>query len=207
MSLVDTHSARTSWEHNPPSLHAPTTNSGGFLNGQYVSPEVSTLMTWGPLQFQVWPMNFHEMDHLTETSWAQKPIAGAATYREWTGENDELRHIRGDLFPYRIGGMTEIELLNMYRLGGIPNLLMGGDGRSLGWFVIEKLLRYHTWISAEGVGQRINFEAIFARVPVPDASVYLASVWETTSTPSNNSSATQPAPGASTRRWWAPWTW
>ncbi len=157
--------AAASWQAGP-SLYAPTTTEGN-----------PTLMTWGAIQFQVHPLNFNEMDHETATSWAQKPIVGAAIYREWTGENDELRYVRGKLFPYRIGGMTEIEVLDMYRRGGIPNLLVGGDGRALGWFVLEKLVRYHTWISAEGVGQRITFEAVFARVPVPDPAEYLPAIW------------------------------
>lgn len=163
---------RTSWMNvvpDDPSVVARTTDSG----------VVSVLMTWGPgVQFRVHPLNFHEMDHMTETSWAQKPIAGAAVYREWTGESDELRYVRGELFPYRIGGMTEIEVMDAYRRGGIPNLLATGDGRPLGWFVIEKLTRLHTWISAEGVGQKIGFEAVFARVPVPDPAEYLPQVWE-----------------------------
>lgn len=159
----------TSWINNEPSLFAPTTSG----------PPAAVLMQWGPIQFNVWPLNFHEMDHETGTDWAHKEIAGAAIYREWVGENDETRNIRGRIYPYRIGGMTDIERFDAYRRAGIANLLLGGDGRNLGWFVCERLTRNHSALSSEGVGQIIDFEATMARVPVPDAATYFSSIWST----------------------------
>lgn len=135
------------------------------------------LMSWGDILFQVQPFNFHEMDHDTATDYAHKEIAGAAIYREWVGENDELIYLRGKLFPYRIGGLPDIEKFDAYRRQGYANLLMRGDGRTMGWFVCEKMTRNHAYISFEGVGQQISFEAVMARVPVPDADRYLSNIW------------------------------
>src|SRR5215831_20511470 len=79
----------------------------------------SVLMQWGPyISFQVWPMNINEIDHTTETDFAHKEIAGAAIYREYVGENDEMIHLRGRLYPYRIGGMTEMEAFEAARRAG-----------------------------------------------------------------------------------------
>jgi uncharacterized protein len=144
----------------------------------YRSGSLAPLMTWGPVLFRVWPFNFHELDHDTATAWAKKEIAGAANYREWVGEDDEMRHIRGSIFPYRIGGMAALEIFDAYRRAGIGNVLIGGDGRNLGWFVCEKLSRNHSAISAEGIGQQINFEAQMARCPVPDPATYMANVFQ-----------------------------
>lgn len=135
------------------------------------------LMQWGNILFSVQPLNYHEMDHETATDWAHKEIAGAAIYREWVGENDEVIHLRGKLFPYRIGGMAQIEVFDSYRRNGMANLLIRGDGETLGWFVCEKLVRTHTYISFEGVGQQIAFEAMMARVPVPAADNYFSTIW------------------------------
>lgn len=135
------------------------------------------LMMWADIQFSVQPLNYHEMDHETATDYAHKEIAGAAIYREWVGENDEIIHMRGKLFPYRIGGMSQIEKFDAYRRQGMANLLMRGDGRSMGWFVCEKLVRSHSNISFEGIGQQITFEALMARVPVPAADTYLSTMW------------------------------
>jgi phage protein U len=71
-----------------------------------------------------------------------------------------------------------MESFDQQRRAGLANMLTRGDGRKLGWFVCEKLVRNHTWISFEGVGQQISFEAVFARVPVPDANAYLPTLWQ-----------------------------
>lgn len=162
---------------------APTTNSGRPLlrGGGYSAASKGPLMQWGPnVQFEVWPLNYHEMEHEGATAWSRKEIVGAATYREWVGEQDELRYLRGRLFPYRLGGMREIEILDAFRRGGIPNLLTDGNGRRLGWYVIEKLQRTHQFISGEGIGQMINFDAYFARVPVPEGGDYLGQILNAT---------------------------
>lgn len=165
-SLPAMPSQMASWREGP-SLHAPTNTAGNV-----------TLLQWGPsLQFQVWPLNFHEMDHETSSDWAHKEIAGAPIYREWVGENDELRHLRGKLFPYRIGGMYEIDHFEALRRGGIAQMMVRGDGQVLGWYVCEKLVRSHTFPSTEGIGRQIAFEAIMARVPVPAADMAYDSIW------------------------------
>lgn len=140
------------------------------LNMQTSDPKNSQLFQWGPrIQFQIWPMNVHEYDHESDTDWAQKEIAGAAIYREWVGENDEVIYLRGKLFPYRIGGVAEIEVFEGNRRAGLAQVLMRGSNPStkLGWFVCEKLVRANTFLSGEGLGQQIAFEAQMARVPTP----------------------------------------
>jgi phage protein U len=136
-----------------------------------------TLYSWGTVQFEVHPLNVHEVDHSTATDWAKKEIAGAAIYREWVGENDEELFFRGRLFPYRIGGLENIEAVEAMRRGGMAEMLVRGDGRVLGWYVIERMVRQHTFLAPDGVGQVIHFEAIFVRVPVPAADEEFAKIW------------------------------
>ena len=154
----------------------------GLTQPTYAPQPKVAMYAWGPLQFEVWPLNIHEFDHETDTDWAQKEIAGSAIFREWVGENDETLYFRGKLFPYRIGGMAEIELLEATRRKGIAQALIrsgGNQGTHLGWFVIEKLVRAHKFLSSEGVGQVIEFEAVFTRVPVPgDPAMHFAQMWE-----------------------------
>ena len=128
------------------------------------------------MQFEVWPLNVHEYEHATDTDWARKEIAGAEIYREWVGENDEIITMRGRIFPQRLGGLSEIELLEASRAKGIANYLIRGNGNGLGWFVIEKLSRAHTYLGADGIGKQIIFEAQFARVPMPPQEQYLPAV-------------------------------
>lgn len=132
------------------------------------------LFQWGPIQFDIYPLNVHELEHLTDTDWARKEVAGAAIYREWVGENDEEITLRGRVFPYRIGGLTELEMLESFRRDGKAELLQRGppSGMVLGWYVLERLARSHRFLSTGGIGQQINFEGTFARCPVPDPNEY-----------------------------------
>lgn len=135
------------------------------------------LYQWGAIQFLVQPLNIHELDHSTATDWAKKPIVGAAIYREWVGENDEEIYFKGNLFPFRIGGLADLEAVETMRRSGLSNLLMRGDGRYMGWYVIERIVRNHTFLSINGIGQLIGFEAIFVRVPIPEADSFYSGVW------------------------------
>jgi phage protein U len=162
-----------SWQVNPPSLYAPTTDSG--IN--------NIIWMWGLTEFSVTQFNTHELDHDTETQWAQKDIVGGPIYREWTGENDEQLFIRGRVFPYRLNGFMTMELMETYRRSHIVNLMIRGDGRMMGWYALIKLVRGHTFLSAEGIGQQIAFEGVFARMPVPAADDRISQMWETVINP------------------------
>jgi hypothetical protein len=155
----------------PHNLYAPTI-ANGFMHFLY---------QWGPnVQFVVQPLNLHEADHETGTDWAQKEVTGAAIYREWVGENDESLYIRGRVFPYRLGGFDQLQLFEAERRVGSQHPLIRGDGYRLGWFVCEKLVRAHTFLSGEGIGQQVAFEAVMVRVPMPDPAAYITDVWKAT---------------------------
>jgi phage protein U len=92
------------------------------------------------------------------------------------------RERRGTLLPrpalpYRIGGLENIEAVEAMRRGGMAEMLVRGDGRVLGWYVIERMVRQHTFLAPDGVGQVIHFEAIFVRVLVPAADEEFAKIW------------------------------
>jgi len=166
------------------------------------------LYSWGAIPFETYPLNIHELQHVTGTDWARKEIAGAAIYREWVGENDEEVHFRGRVFPRFFvnharqrskfglvpqpgadpinpdddnrtsGGLGHLDVMDNMRRLGQAHILIRGDGWNLGWFVIERLTRAHTNIFFDGIGQQIEFEVTFQRVPViDDPNVYFPAFW------------------------------
>jgi hypothetical protein len=138
------------------------------------------LFQWGPMQFQVYPFNVDNYSHHTAADWAKKEIAGAAMYREWVGENDEMITLKGKVFPHYFarqernrglksaGGLLHLDVLDNMRRLGQAHILIRGDGWHFGWFIIESLQRGHSLLAADGIGQQIDFEAAFQRVPVPN---------------------------------------
>jgi phage protein U len=161
------------------------------------------LFQWGPIQFQVFPMNVDHFTHHTAADWAKKEIAGAAMYREWVGEGDEQIMLKGKVFPHFFarqsrqrnirqitsgqsaqssegqllehsgsqqssGGLAHLDVLDNMRRLGQAHILIRGDGWHFGWFIIESLNRGHSMLAMDGVGQMIEFEASFQRVPIPN---------------------------------------
>jgi len=173
------------------------------------------LFQWGPIQFQVYPLNVGEMSHATASDWARKEIAGAAMYREWVGESDEQIQMKGRVFPHYFarksrerqargvsasgggsgtgsavaeretgggqpssGGLGHLDVLDNMRRLGQAHALLRGDGWHFGWFIIDSLQRAHSLIAADGIGQMIEFEASFKRVPVPnDPAAHFGYLW------------------------------
>jgi uncharacterized protein len=154
------------------------------------------LMTFGPIQFEVYPLNYHESDHTTASDYARKDIMESSPNREWVGEGDEEIVLRGRVFPYAVtmksfqsvgtvatgiglGAKSALDKLDAVRRAHhVDQLIEGGEseGRVLGWFVIERLIRHHTHIGAHGFGRVINFDASFMRVDTPDPTTYLGDI-------------------------------
>ena len=164
------------------------------------------LFQWGPIQFQVFPFSVTDMAHHTQADWAKKEIAGAAMYREWVGEGDEMITIRGRVFPHYFsrmerarninhpiistdepvleadtgllrehtggfpssGGLLHLDVLDNMRRLGQSHILIRGDGWHFGWYIVESLQRGHSLIANDGIGQMIDFQAQFQRVPIPN---------------------------------------
>ena len=81
------------------------------------------------------------------------------------------------------GGLAHLDTLDALRRLGMAYVLMRGDGWHFGWFIIETLQRAHSLIAPDGVGQMIEFEASFQRVPVPnDAANHIGYLWGTAQT-------------------------
>ncbi len=67
--------------------------------------------------------------------------------------------------------------MEVLRRKGIAGQMVRGDGYVMGWFVCERLIRQHKHLHIQGVGQMIEFEAIFARVPVPSGEEMFPVLW------------------------------
>ena len=76
------------------------------------------------------------------------------------------------------GGLFHLDVLDNMRRLGQAHILIRGDGWHFGWYIIEAMNRGHTMLAGDGVGQMIEFEAQFQRVPVPnDPASNSAQLW------------------------------
>jgi phage protein U len=142
-----------------------------------------TLMQWGPIQFQIFPLNLDRYDHFTGSDFARKDVLEAPPRREWVGEKDEEISVHGRVFPLNLGGFGHLEALDQARGTGLSHALVRGGGnfmQALGWFVVEELRRGHEHLSPDGVGRVIEFQARFARVDIPRGAEYYNSIFQIT---------------------------
>lgn len=155
--------------------------AGGVIIERSILPPSGnfTLMKWGRIEFQVWPLNFHEYDHTTQSDYARKDVMASSPQREWTGEGDEEITLRGRIFPYHVrlgnNAMPAINAMDGERRRHTANMLIRGassHGDVLGWYVIDMLNRHHTLVGNEAVGRVVNFDARFLRVDIPDGATF-----------------------------------
>jgi phage protein U len=119
----------------------------------------------GNVQFEVAPVNVHEVAHEVGADFAAKDIVGAARPREFVGESDEPFTLSGKLFPAHFGGLGGLEALESMARSGQPQMFVRGDGTVFGWFLIERVKSKSSFLDRLGVGKMIEFEIELQRSP------------------------------------------
>lgn len=131
------------------------------------------LMQLGALTFEVWPFNTQSYSRDSGYDFAAKDVMGAQRPREAMGEGDETMTINFRLFPEKLGGLEGLEILNAMRASGTAQILVRGDGKNLGWFLIDGVSEQSSWLDATGVGKIVEGSISLVRSPKPSASSML----------------------------------
>ena len=135
------------------------------------------LLMVGPLQFDVAPMNAHQITRAAATDYAKKEVVGRRKIYEHVGEGDDKRSIKCKLFPFKLGGLGALQLLHNLRQSGVAQYCVRGDGIALGWFVIISATEEHNYLNADGVGQMIDVTIELERADNPGAEVAFANLF------------------------------
>ena len=136
------------------------------------------LMTLGAVTFEVYPFNATDVDHKHESSFAEKPVVGAMPGLEWVGEGPETWAIKGKIFPYKFGGLADLEKLRQARRSGLPQYMMRGDGALMGWVVIESVSEASSYLSAVGVGKVVEIDISLRLTSRPSNGAYFSTLAE-----------------------------
>lgn len=125
------------------------------------------LMKLGPITFAVHPFNVVGYSHMHETPFAEKAVVGARPILEWVGSGPETWTIQAKLFPAKFGGAENLQKLYQARESGRPQYLVRGDGKPMGWVVIERVSEKSSYLGAKGVGQIIEVDIDLKRSSKP----------------------------------------
>lgn len=121
----------------------------------------------GPLSIRHAPFNIDTVRETSASDFVQKPVAGAAPPNEYVGEGVGTMTLSGTLFPKKIGGLTELAILDLIRKAAFPQLLLRGDGVPMGWWRIVKVSSTSRQLARDGVGQVVSVSIDLVREPAP----------------------------------------
>jgi hypothetical protein len=115
------------------------------------------LYALGPVVFTVAPLNADKIGREGETRHAQHAVMGAAPVYEFMGEGQREFTIKGAVFPEHFGGLGELETIEALRRAGMPQHLIRGDGKPIGWVLIQKVKEDGDHLGFSGVPRHISY--------------------------------------------------
>jgi phage protein U len=124
----------------------------------------------GAVQFDVAPLNTDSIDRSAATDFVPKDVIGRRPPLEAVGEGEETIRLSGRIFPKTLGGLGDMEALDLQRVAGFPLPLMRGDGMPMGFFVIETLTQRSSRLDGDGVGRIVDFDLVLKRAEPPGAA-------------------------------------
>lgn len=131
----------------------------------------------GPLRIEVWPFNVADVQETGETDFAVKPVVGAEQPLEFVGEGANEITLEGVIWPAERNGeqaLGGLELLTQMRASGLPQFLMRGDGRPLGWHAIVSVSARSNHLGRDGVGKKITVSISLRRAPTPAPQAFFS---------------------------------
>ena len=124
------------------------------------------LFNIGGVRAELHPFNIDRAEHETNEDFARHPVIGARQTFESVGHGAEKLEFRGVLFPRRIGGLAELELLQMIQSSAMAILVTRGT-TVMGWFHILSVKRNDRWLDAEGTGQKVEIQIALEKTDAP----------------------------------------
>lgn len=104
----------------------------------------------------------------------RRPISGTRVH-ERTSNRDHTLFLEGNIFPRRLGGEAELELLNGLNEAGLPVLVMQGP-RKRGWYVVRAVSEKHQFIDERGVGRKVGVKIVLESSAPPSGGAALAMI-------------------------------
>lgn len=135
------------------------------------------LLSIGPLQFDLEPLNATEILFDGEADFARKDVVGAKKPLEPVGEGDESYTIVARLFPEKFGGRSSLDVLRRMRKSQAPQLMIRGSGEVVGFVVVTRESHDEQFLNARGVGRLIDVEITVEPCPAPSAQTAFSQIY------------------------------
>lgn len=133
------------------------------------------LFSIGPLVFDL-VVNLTDFEQSSEIDFARKDVVGARKPFEFVGVGDETLRFSGSLFPEKLGGAGAVDALRQMQDEGIPQLVIRGDGKIYGWFVIVRLSFKGEHLDPTGAPRKIDMSIELTRTDQPSSADVFAAL-------------------------------
>jgi phage protein U len=117
----------------------------------------------GAVTMQTRPFNVDAANEAGSASTVGKPVLGRLAPQEFVGEGETVLTLSGKLLPTRIGGLTELDVLEQYRANGAAVPVIRGDGVVLGNYVVTGTRKDHQSLTRNGVGFELHYSVALTK--------------------------------------------
>jgi phage protein U len=131
--------------------------------GYQIGPTV--MMQLGSFQFGIATAAYQELQRTTEWRWPSQDRFGKMPTMQYTGPGADTITLPGVIYPEWNGGVVQLDAMRALGEAGEPHALVGGDGASLGKWVVERVSEGQTVFAAGGVPRRMEFTLELRRFP------------------------------------------
>ncbi|PXX79140.1 hypothetical protein DFR34_10830 [Rivihabitans pingtungensis] len=123
------------------------------------------LMSWGDFVFD-WRTTIAPNELSREQGWrhASQSRVGDRPAHQYTGQDEETITLPGQLYPELGADINSLDTLREVADTGAPQVLIDGNGRVWGWYVLEKLTEKRASMLSDGTPLEIDFSLTLKRV-------------------------------------------
>lgn len=121
------------------------------------------MMALGMFVFELGTVPFQELERLSEWRHAANNRLGQRPRRQYLGPGDDSVTLSGELRPEITGGSLSLEALRVMADTGKAWMLVAGNGRLYGRFVIDSLKEGGSDFFRDGTPRKISFSLSLRR--------------------------------------------
>lgn len=115
------------------------------------------MMRLGSYKFCIYTAAYQELNRTTNYKWGEQAVFGDWDNLQFLGPGEDTQSLTGVVYPEFKGGTGQIDELRALAATGIPQLLISGTGKILGYWVINSITEGQTKFAAFGVPRRQEF--------------------------------------------------
>ncbi|NEU33736.1 phage tail protein, partial [bacterium LRH843] len=107
-----------------------------------------TMMRLGSYKFCIYTPAYQELNRTTNYKWGEQAVFGDWDNLQFLGPGEDTQSLTGVVYPEFKGGTGQIDELRALAATGIPQLLISGTGKILGYWVINSITEGQTKFAA-----------------------------------------------------------